>query len=503
VETAEKTHVADDLASLPLSVPNRVETRPSPVSSHHVCQFYETDAFLCAAVARYLAQGVQGGEQVLIVATPDHWNEVAAGMEKLGVRVEEARRSGQLIWGDARETLAAFMTEAGLPDRQRFFAVLNDLLDRIGRNGTETRIFGEMVDVLWREGNSTAALRVEELWNELAETRPFELLCGYSMGNFYAAAHAHSFEEVCALHARAIPTEVFTLATDEAAREREIALLQQRARSLVAELDHRRDLEAALRQALQDRSRAEEALVGAKDQAENAARVKSEFLALMSHELRTPLNSILGYQDLLEHGVGGQISAEQRAYLSRMRSCTQQLLRLIDQVLNLSRIETTKLELNREVVDLRRVVRETAAIIEPSAMRRGLFLEVSAPSKDDLTAVTDGVAVRQILINLLTNAIRFTEVGGIRVRVAAHDGHAHVEVIDSGIGIRAEDQDRVFEPFVQLESVVNRRHGGSGLGLAVSRDMARLLGGDITVRSELGRGSTFTFILPLTTPIQA
>jgi signal transduction histidine kinase len=502
VESLEKQPLEADFGPLAIAPSPRVETRQRPVSSQHVCQFYETDSFLCEAVARFLAEGIKARQQALIVATPEHWNEVAANLAKLGIRVEEVRRSGQLTCADARETLATFMVGT-MPDRDRFFAVLNELLDRIGRNGTQIRIFGEMVDVLWREGNSTAAIRLEQLWNELAEARPFELLCGYSMGNFYRAAHAHSFEEVCAVHARSIPTEIFPLTTDQAAREREIAVLQQRARSLEAELEHRRELEAALREALHDRTRAEDALLVAKDQAENAARVKSEFLALMSHELRTPLNAILGFQDLLEHGVGGQMGAEQRAYLSRMRSCTQQLLRLIDQVLNLSRIEATKLELNREIVELRALVRETAGVIEPSAMRRGLFLEVTTVTREELTLVTDGGAVRQILINLLTNAIRFTDVGGIRVRIGAHEGHVTVEVIDTGVGIREQDQDRIFEPFVQLESVVSRRHGGSGLGLAVSRDMARLLGGDITVRSEAGRGSTFTLTLPLTTPSEA
>jgi signal transduction histidine kinase len=502
VESLEKQPAADDLGPLAIAAPPRIETRQRPVSSQHVCQFYESDVFLCEAVARFLAAGIKAHQQALIVATSEHWNAVATELAKLGVPVEEARRSGQLTCADARETLATFMAGSS-PDRERFFAVLNDLLDRTGPNGAPIRIFGEMVDVLWREGNSTAALRVEQLWNELAESRPFELLCGYSMGNFYRAAHAHSFEEVCAVHARSIPTEIFTLTTGEVAREREIALLQQRARSLAAEIEHRHELEAVLRQALQDQTRAEEALLVAKDQAENAARVKSEFLALMSHELRTPLNAILGFQDLLEHGVGGQMGAEQRAYLSRMRSCTQQLLRLIDQVLNLSRIEATKLELDRELVDLRALVRETAGVIEPSAMRRGLFLEVSTVTKEELTLVTDGGAVRQILINLLTNAIRFTDVGGIRVRVGAHDGHASIEVIDTGVGIREADQDRIFQPFVQLESVVSRRHGGSGLGLAVSRDMARLLGGDIMVWSEPGRGSAFTLLLPLTVASEA
>jgi signal transduction histidine kinase len=503
VESLNQIVGSEELSRQPLPPSTRSETPRRPVSQQHVCQFYETDEFLCEAVARFFVQGLRAGDTALLVATPEHRRLIAQRMVEHGASFDEAVRSGQLTVADAAETLARFM-DGDAPDRSRFFTVLPEVLDRIGadRRGKKLRIFGEMVDVLWRDGNPTAALRLEELWNELAESRPFELLCGYSMGNFYRAAHAHSFEEVCALHARAIPTEVFALTADAAAREREIALLQQRARSLEAELDHRRELEAALRQALQDRSRAEVALLEAKDQAENAARVKSEFLALMSHELRTPLNAILGYQDLLEHGVGGELGAEQRAYLSRMRSCSQQLLRLIDQVLSLSRIEATAIELDRKVVDVRAVAHETVSLIEPSAMRRGLTLDVSGTTRE-LTVLTDAGAVRQILLNLLTNAMKFTEAGGIRVKIASHDAVATVEVIDSGIGIRAEDQDRIFEPFVQVESVLSRRYGGSGLGLAVSRDLARTLGGDLTVQSELGRGSTFTLSLPITTMIEA
>jgi signal transduction histidine kinase len=462
---------------------SRIGASSAPVSSQHICQFYETDQLLCDAVARFLADGIDAHQPVLLLATREHTRSLARPLAELGHSFEDAERSGRLTAVDADAALASFMDD-DLPDGTRFVATVNALLDRAASGGESgagdgrVRIFAEMVDVLWRAGRSSAALRLEELWNELAESRPFELLCGYSIASFDRASHEHSLDDVCARHARALPAHVFALPIDGADREGEITMLRQRARSLEAEL-----LEARV-------------------QAESAARVKSDFLALMSHELRTPLNAILGYQDLLDHQVGGPISAEQRAYLSRMRSCSHQLLRLIDQVLTLARLEATTIDLDQEVVDVADVARDTVSLMESGAARRGLFLDFSETTADT-TLVTDPVALRQILLNVLTNAVKFTETGGVWVRVGRHDGSAWIEVRDTGIGIRPEDQERIFEPFVQVEGVIGRRYGGSGLGLAVSRDLARALGGDLAVQSELGHGSTFTLRLPVIPPLEA
>jgi signal transduction histidine kinase len=392
----------------------------------------------------------------------------------------------------------------GQPDRGRFREAIGAAITRSAPGPRRLWIFGEMVDVLWRDGNPTAALRLEELWNELADVYSFELLCGYSMEHFSRASHADEFAAVCAQHARSIPAEVFPMVADEITREREISLLVQRARALEAELEHRRNLEQALRDALRERTRAEEALLAAKDEAEEATRAKNDFLALMSHELRTPLNAILGYQDLLEHGVGGGMSAEQRAYLSRMRSCSHQLLRLIDQVLNLSRVEATRIDLHPEPLDVLALVRDVVAMVEPGVQRKGLEIEIRGEG-GGYGLTTDGGTLRQILLNLLSNAVKFTPVGTIRVVVRGDQESVTVEVHDTGIGIRPEDQERIFEPFVQLDPMRARRFGGTGLGLAVSRDLTRLLGGDLGVVSTPSVGSTFILRLPrvLSEPVRA
>ena len=243
---------------------------------------------------------------------------------------------------------------------------------------------------------------------------------------------------------------------------------------------------------------AEAALRGARDEAEAANRAKSEFLAVMSHELRTPLNAIAGYTELLALGIHGPVNPGQVEALERISYSQKHLLRLINDVLNLARIEAGRVEYLIEDVDLDALARRVAPMVEPQAAAAGLRLEV---------AVSPGAAVRgdpdkirQILLNLLGNAIKFTPPGG-RVSVTSAvrrgaPGIVFLRVTDTGAGIPDDKQSAVFEPFVQVDMSRTRRTDGSGLGLAISRDLARGMGGDLRVRSVVGAGSTFTLTLP-------
>jgi signal transduction histidine kinase len=231
---------------------------------------------------------------------------------------------------------------------------------------------------------------------------------------------------------------------------------------------------------------------------------KDRFFASMSHELRTPLNSILGYQSLLLEGVVGEVPVPARSFLERAHRSTRTLLNLVNDVLDLSKLQAGKLELVVVPARMRPIVEEALATIEPLAAARRIAVEVEP--WPPLPAVhTDADRVRQILINLLSNAVKFTDEGRVTVSAAHGDGAAagdgavegwvELRVADTGPGIAAENQERIFHEFEQIVGATAR--GGTGLGLPISRKLARLLGGDLTVESELGHGSTFILRLPV------
>jgi signal transduction histidine kinase/CHASE3 domain sensor protein len=224
-----------------------------------------------------------------------------------------------------------------------------------------------------------------------------------------------------------------------------------------------------------------------------ASEAKSTFLATMSHELRTPLNAIIGYQSLLKEGIDGPLNKSQLAQLTRIRASADHLLGLIDEVLTFSRVEAAKEIVRREEVALRSIIDDALTMIAPLAEVKGLTVRAEG---EDARLFTDGNKVRQILLNLLSNAVKFTDRGGIVVRSRASAQEVTVSIIDRGIGIAPENLERIFDPFWQVEQRSTRKAGGTGLGLSVSRSLARLIGGEISVESEFGKGSSFTLTLP-------
>jgi signal transduction histidine kinase len=234
----------------------------------------------------------------------------------------------------------------------------------------------------------------------------------------------------------------------------------------------------------------------AREVAEAANRAKSDFLAVMSHELRTPLNAIGGYAELIELGIRGPVTEEQHADLERIQKSQRHLLGLINGVLNYARVEAGNVAY--EVTDVR--VDETLAtceaLVAPQARARGLTLQV-LPCPPALHVRADREKTQQILLNLLTNAIKFTEPDGrITVDCSVRGGQVAVRVADTGRGIPAEKLASIFEPFVQVDARLTRAQEGVGLGLAISRDLARGMSGDLTAASVFGVGSTFVLTLP-------
>jgi signal transduction histidine kinase/DNA-binding response OmpR family regulator/CHASE3 domain sensor protein len=250
----------------------------------------------------------------------------------------------------------------------------------------------------------------------------------------------------------------------------------------------------------QQKEALQEATVASQQKAEELARTsqyKSEFLANMSHELRTPLNSSLILAKLLADNKEGNLNPEQVKFAQTISSAGNDLLALINDILDLSKIEAGKIEVQPESVPFVRVLNELTEMFQPVARQKGLTFTTSVA--DGLTAIdTDAQRLAQILKNLLSNAFKFTARGEVALHITATEGGIAFAVRDTGIGIAPEQHATVFEAFRQADGSTHRRFGGTGLGLSISRDLARLLGGDLTLESTPGEGSTFTLMLPLT-----
>ena len=247
----------------------------------------------------------------------------------------------------------------------------------------------------------------------------------------------------------------------------------------------------------------------ARADAEEANRAKSEFLATMSHELRQPLNAILGYTQLLDMGLVGPVTAEQQDHLRRLRSSGVHLLGLVNDVLDLAKVDAGRLTIAQQDARAMTAIEAAVALIGPQAVERNIEIETRCDSPSDATYVGDEGRVRQVAINLLSNAVKFTQPGGHVImscglsetadpgaRLAGEGPWCYLRVTDTGVGIPPEQIGAMFEPFVQGDSSYTRAQGGTGLGLTISRRLARLMGGDLTAMSRVGQGSTFTLWLP-------
>jgi PAS domain S-box-containing protein len=233
---------------------------------------------------------------------------------------------------------------------------------------------------------------------------------------------------------------------------------------------------------------------------EEANSSKDRFLATMSHELRTPLNAIIGFTGTLLMKLPGPLTAEQEQQLKIVQSSARHLLSLINDILDLAKVESGKVELSFEPVSIPSVVAEVADSMRSFAHQKKLTLDLPA-GKADLVVISDRRALRQIIINLVNNAIKYTERGGVLIDLEAHKtggkSHATVTVTDTGIGIRKEDQNRLFQAFEQLDPSSTRRFEGAGLGLYLSHKLATLIGGSLSFESEYGSGSTFMLTIPI------
>ncbi|RMG72031.1 MAG: hypothetical protein D6710_05335, partial [Nitrospirae bacterium] len=298
-----------------------------------------------------------------------------------------------------------------------------------------------------------------------------------------------------------------------------ISRVQERDRQLQ---EHREHLEELVKKRTVELERATKQAMDMARQARAASLAKTTFLANMSHELKTPLNAIIGFSEVLLDKHYGELNSIQEEYINDILSSAQHLLSLIEDILDLSKIEVGKMELHKEYVNIRELIERSLVMIKQKSIKHGLKVSTSIEEIPDVVVV-DEKKIKQVLFNLLTNAAKFTPDGG-NIKVEASvvnkkwiaenvpalfkedvynsisqdvERYIRVSVADTGIGIKADSIKKIFEPFQQEDSSTSRRFGGTGLGLALSAEIIRLHGGAIWVESTLGKGSRFTFVIPL------
>jgi PAS domain S-box-containing protein len=290
-----------------------------------------------------------------------------------------------------------------------------------------------------------------------------------------------------------------TVTRDVTAEKRAQEAIEEARRAAEASAGRSRELAARLRTQAMELERQVDQARALNDELGRANRAKATFLATMSHELRTPLNAVIGYADLLLAGIPEPLPDGLRRHVDRIGLASRHLLSVIEEILGYARIEAGRETVELEAVDLGEVLSEVVAIVEPLAAEKRL--RFTAPERvEPPTLMTDARKLRQILVNLLGNAVKFTERGEIGFAAEQCGEWVEFRVRDTGIGIDPADQARIFEPFRQADEAPTRVAGGTGLGLSVARNLARMLGGDVTVRSAPGEGSTFVVRLPVERP---
>jgi signal transduction histidine kinase len=464
-------------------------TRLEGPGPRHVAQFYEGEEFLLDAVERFVDEGLRAGDGIVLVATRPHLDALASRIR--GPALREAVDAGRATMLDASETLSGIVVD-GTPDASRFDRSVECILDRCVRAGASqlatmpqsprVRAFGEMVDILCRDGRHDAAVRLERLWSRVAEGRELSIFCGYAMAGFSGEEDSARFDEVCAEHDHVIPAETSAKTDDVGALKREIARLQQRAHALKGEVGKREDLEQALRQALREQHRAQ-----------HTSRVRDALLAAVSQELRRPLKTIVSWSSLLRSAQ--PVDASEAAEAIELSAHAQ--YQLLDDLSDASRVVGGTLRLRPGPVDLAFVLRAAVEAVSHAAMTKDITIEVTIAS-DPCLGHADAHRIEQVLSNLLSNAIQFTHEGGrVSVSLERSDDEIEFVVRDDGCGIAPAALPFIFDRLRCVPDQASARPDGMRLGLAVARHLVELHGGSIAVHSDgPGRGSTFTVRLP-------
>jgi PAS domain S-box-containing protein len=575
----------------------------------HFVQFYEEENFLIEEVLGFIGTGLWAGEAGVVIAPKARLADLEQRLKQIGLGNEsKPLHAGEYFFFDSEEILASIMVN-DWPDEDRFDAVIGKVLQRASNGGqVHVRTYGEMVAVLCAEGKQQAAIRLEQLWNKLAEHHSFSLLCAYPMSAFSTEEDGKLFHDVCCSHSHVCLAESFTLPTGEDQLRRTIAILQQKANALESEVARRKTTEKALHKREQelsdflenavegmhrlgsdgkilwankaelellgytpqeyigrhiaefhvdqdaiaeildklrcgetlydyparirckdgaikhvlmhsnalveggelvstrcmtrdvtDRVRLEEELNQKLEELADLDRRKDEFLAMLGHELRNPLAPIMTSLELMRmHSHDTAQIARSRDMIARQVTL---MTRLVDDLLDVSRITRGKIELRKQSVSLDSVVERALEITRPLIHERRHHLTLNLPD-ETVWLSGDPARLAQVLANLLHNAAKYTDTGGCISVTACREGNRlTLAVSDSGIGLDPELGDQVFDLFVQGTNSMERTRGGMGLGLTLVRSLVQLHDGSVEARSAgHGCGSEFVITLPVGTP---
>jgi signal transduction histidine kinase len=471
----------------------------APPPRSHAVQFYDDERFLFQTVAEFVRAGLDAGERVLVIATPSHTEGIS---RELGEhRAQQASRSGQLSIVDARAMLAQFMVN-GTPNPDLFKDALSRQLSRMlsgEPQGVRVRAFGEMVDLLWRDGNPSAALRLEELWTEAGQVYPFALLCAYMMGNFYKEGDSEQLMSLCHAHSHVLPTESFSQLPDAQARLRQVTLLEQRARLLETEVACRKEVENALREALKDRCRVELEL-RASLKREQHARVEAQandsfkevFMSILGHDLRNPLNTILTTSRLMT--MRRELADESQKRLDRIVASGVRMQHMIEQILDMAR---ERLAMGIFVTpgseqDLVPLVSRVVDDVGKSHPQFTIDLRTNGPCR----AAVDAARFEQVAVNLIGNAATHgTPERPITVSIMERGNLASFCVTNHGTAIAPDLLPLLFDPF-RRERKPEGRSAGLGLGLYISERIIQGHGGKLEAQSSEAHGTRFEAIFP-------
>ena len=456
-------------------------------SHGHVVQFYSEDQSLVETLGRFIGTALEAGDAAIMVASKAHREGVARRLETRGLDVASAMEEERYVPLDAAETMEEIMVN-GWPDESRFAHHIGGVIMRARSAAEKVRqsrtsliieprvvVFGEMVALLWADGRHPSAIRLEQLWNDLAKTHSFSLRCAYPMAGFHRQEHSEPFLKICAEHSAVIPVESYTSLNNEGDRLRNISRLQQKAEALDAEIAERKEAQESLHQR-------EMAL---QDAVQHAAMGK--LAAIIAHEINNPLEVIANVFYLLRDHPSLDENARSLAHIAE------------EEISRVRQIANQTLAFYRESgkpisISLNHVLDGVLEIYARSLKVHGISVERKYAANREILAYP--VEIRQVFVNLIGNAVQAMPDGGV-LRIGIHDSSElirnsrqpgiRVNVTDTGVGIPAKYRDKLFQPFVTTKA-----EKGTGLGLWVSRGIVQKLGGAIRFRTGTLRGKTMT-----------